>query len=496
MRKIMIVGCKQEVSSFNPVPSSYQDFLIETGDELMLNLGKNTEIGGALSVFSQEVDVEAVPLISAYAVSAGKLSSEGWEKLSGRLMNEIEPQVSEIDAVYTALHGAMAADGELDPEGDLLERIRARVGPDVPIVASLDLHGILTDKMIRNLNGLTAYKTYPHVDFADTGARAARLLLGIMRREVKPVLARSIIPALVRGNDLITSTGCYGDLLRYCQTYERAGDALAAEILIGNPFTDVPELSSQVIIQTHQDPDTARALAEQVAGEFWRQRHHMQTRLVSLDTAIEQARWMKGPVVFTDAADATSSGATGDSNVILAALLDAGYQGTVLAPIVDAPAAAVAHAAGVGAEIEVKLGGTRDPARFKPLPVTARVKLLSDGSARLETMKRPLESGPSAVITFGNFTVVVLSKPVRLFDRSPFFANGCNPQDFDLTILKSPHAEHHMFDEWAENNFHIDAPGATSADLTSLGHTVCKRPVFPLDQSFSYTPSSQLYWTH
>ena len=93
-------------------------------------------------------------------------------------------------------------------------------------------------------------------------------------------------------------------------------------------------------------------------------------------------------------------------------------------------------------------------------------------------MKTPLEAGPTAVLTFDNFTVVVLSRSVSLFDRAMYFANGLDPPDFDLIVVKSPHTEHHMFDAWVEKNFNIDAPGATSANLKSLGHTICARPCF------------------
>ena len=118
---------------------------------------------------------------------------------------------------------------------------------------------------------------------------------------------------------------------------------------------------------------------------------------------------------------------SGDSNVIIKALRDAGYRKRVLAPIVDAPAARAAHAAGVGAQIEIALGGSIDPKRFPPMRITARVKLLSDGAARLETMRAALEAGPTAVLTFDNFTVVVMSRTVSLFDRAMYFANGLDP---------------------------------------------------------------------
>ncbi|SEE67097.1 Microcystin degradation protein MlrC, contains DUF1485 domain [Rhizobiales bacterium GAS191] len=491
--RILIAECMQEISSFNPLPSGYEDFHIERGAELLGQRGKNLSIGGALRVFESRGDIEVVPAISARSGSAGPLSAAGWARLSTEILDHVEAGLEGIDGIYFSLHGAMGASGELDPEGYLLREVRRRVGPDLPIVVSLDLHGILTERMLEQIDGFAIYWTYPHVDFADTGRRAAELLLRLMEGRTRPVAARVVIPALVRGDELITKSGCYGDLLRECRRLEAEGSALAAGIMIGNPFTDVPELCSQVLVMTDGDAAGAEREAVRLAKEFWPQRFRMQGKLIGLDRAISKAKSISGPVIFTDAADATSSGASGDSNAIIAALRQGGYGRRVLAPIVDAPAAAAAHAAGVGRTIEVTLGGSVDPARFPPLRVSARVKSLSDGEALLETMKAPLSAGPTAVLTVDDMTVLVMSRSVSLFDRAMYYANGLDPKDFDLIVVKSPHTEHHMFDAWTEKNFNIDVPGATSADLKSLGHTICARPIYPLDDGVTFTPKAMLY---
>ncbi|MBL8588406.1 MAG: M81 family metallopeptidase [Methylobacteriaceae bacterium] len=495
-KRVLIVECMQEISSFNPVPSGYENFHIERGDEMLAQAGLNTALGGALPVFAA-AGMTPVFAIAARAGSAGLLSAPGWARLSGEVIAAARAAAAGgVDGVYFSLHGAMGADGELDPEGHLLEATRAIVGPQIPIVVSLDLHGILTDKMLRQIDGLAIYHTYPHVDFADTGERAARCLTRLMTRPTHSVIARVVIPALVRGDELVTKSGCYGDIIREAQRLERDGTALAAGVMIGNPFTDVPELCSQTIVACDGDSAAAEREALRLAQEFWPQRHRMQGKLIGLDRAIAQARTIRRPVVFTDAADATSSGATGDSNVILAALKAQGYDRRALAQIVDAPAAAAAHRAGVGATIEVDLGGSLDRRRFTPMRVKARVQLLSDGKSRLETMKIGLDAGPTAVLTFDTFTVVVFSKTLSLFDRAMYYANGLDPRDFDLVVVKSPHTEHHMYDAWCEKNFNIDAPGATSANLRSLGHTICARPMFPLDDDVVFSPKATLYRRH
>jgi microcystin degradation protein MlrC len=493
MKRILVVECMQEISSFNPRQSGYDDFDIQRGARILARRNTNQAVSGALGVFDAAGDIEVVPTISARAGSGGLLSAEGWRQLSDEILESVRAGLDRIDGIYFSLHGAMGADGELDPEGFLMEEIRSMAGPEIPMVTSLDLHGILTDRMLRHSSGFAIYRTYPHVDFADTGQRAARLLLRLMSGMPKPAIARVVIPALVRGDELITKNGCYGELLRECLRLERDGVALAAGIMIGNPFTDVPELCSQVLMMTGGGREAAEREAVRLARDFWKLRFRMQGKLISVDRAIAQAKSIDGPVIFTDAADATSSGASGDSSEILRALRDAGYTRRVLAPLVDAQAAALAHKAGVGATIEVALGGTIDRRRFTPMTVKAQVKLLSDGRAFLETMKAPLAAGPTAVLTFGNFTVVAMSRSVSLFDRAMYFANGLNPVDFDLIVVKSPHTEHHMFDAWTDANFNVDAPGATSANLKSLGHTICARPVYPLDEDAEFSPVATFY---
>ena len=364
--RILIAECMQEISSFNPLPSGYDNFHIERGEQMLAQDGLNTSMGGALAVFRAK-GLQPVFTMAARAGSAGILSAQGWQRLSAELLAAIAAQAgSGIAGVYFSMHGAMAAEGELDPEGHLLTEVRRMVGPAIPIVISLDLHGILTDRMLRQVNGLAIYHTYPHVDFASTGQRAATILHRLVTENIRPTIARVVIPSLVRGDELITKSGCYGELIREARRLELEGQAMSAGIMIGNPFTDVPELCSQVLVATAGDAALAEAEALRLAREFWPLRHRMQGKLTSLARAIAQAATIPGPVIFTDAADATSSGATGDSNLILKGLREAGYPKRVLAQIVDPAAAAAAHAAGVGATVSVGLGGAIDgkPPKF------------------------------------------------------------------------------------------------------------------------------------
>lgn len=493
-RRILVCECIQEVSTFNPVPSGANDFDIRTGEGFFAaHRGHETEVGGALSVF-ETAGVTAVPGFGAWAyASTGVLSGEGFRVLADGFLDAVRAH-PDVDGIYACLHGSMVADDEPDPEGFLLEATRRIVGDDIPIVVSLDLHGVLTRRMLREADATVCYLTYPHVDLRTTGERAARLLLRILDGGARPVTARVTVPALVRGEELITETGRFGELTRWAGALEARQRGLSAGLLISNPFTDVPELATSVFVTTDGDPDGAAAEARALAIDLWAAHEAMVQPLISLDDAVAAAEATTGgTIILTDAADATSSGASGDSNAVVRALVTAGYTGSVLAPIVDAPAVAAAAAAGVGGRILTTLGGRADPGRFTPMPFDGVVSALGDGRYVGESDGLDCDAGPTAVLTDGRLTIVATSRPVMLHDRSLFHAYGQDPQAFDAVVVKSPRCEPQLFDAWAARTVHIDAPGSTSANLRSLGHTRCPRPIFPLDDDVPFEPVVELF---
>ncbi len=314
-----------------------------------------------------------------------------------------------------------------------------------------------------------------------------------MAGEVRPVIAKVEIPALVRGDELITATGLFGQSIRAAQAVERTAGGLAAGMFIGNPFTDVPDLRSNSFVIADDDPLTAERAALKLAADFWEVRERLQAKLTSLPDAVEIAKkTTDGTVIFTDAADATSSGASGDSSAILRALRAAGYSGRTLIPFVDPPAVEAAFQAGVGGVVQTTIGGRMDP-RFEPLPIEAKVRLLSDGDFINESHGSVWHAGRTAVLDAGRDTLVVTSRAVSLYDRSLFLAHGQNPKNFDLVVVKSPHCQPQFFVEWAAVNVNVDAPGSTSANLRSLGHTRCQRPIFPLDEGVTFTPQAKIF---
>jgi microcystin degradation protein MlrC len=502
MPRIVIAECRQEVSTFNPAASHYEDYVVSFGEEVArVHRGVRSELGGALSVFQERADVEIVPASSHRAItSGGTIAAPDWARIAGEFAGAIEQAVAAgppPDAAFFGFHGAMVAAGEEDPEGYLLAEARRLLGEQIPIVVTLDLHGIVTDRMLRHADAVVAYLTYPHNDFFETGQRGARLLLKLLDGKVRPVTAMARIPALVRGDELITATGLIGNRIKECQRIEATPGGLSAAMFWGNPFTDVPDLCSNSLVVTDGDPDWATREAVALAEAFWADRARMQAELVSPAEAVRQANDAlgKGTVVLVDAADAPSSGASGDSNAVLRALIEPDYRGRCLLPIVDAPAVRAAFKAGVGATIRTLLGGSVDSGRYMPLPVEARVRMLSDGVHVSESHGIEWFAGDTAVLelTSSRHVVVATSRPVSLYDRSLFLGHGQDPKRFDAVVQKSPHARHDFFAAWAHQLIGVDAPGSTSANLPSLGHTRCRRPVYPLDPDTTFKPEVLLF---
>jgi microcystin degradation protein MlrC len=495
MLKILIAECKQEVSTFNPNHSGYEDFGIRYGNELLdYHRTIRNEIGGALSILDAIEHVTLVPTYSAFFItSGGTLAKEAWEKIAKDFLGSIR-SAPPVDGVYFCMHGAMASEEELDPEGWLLQETRKILGEKIPIVISLDLHGILTDRMVEHSNAIVAYHTYPHIDFFETGQRAARLLLRIVSGDVRPIIAKVAIPALVRGDELITATGLLGQSMRIAEELENSPRGLSSGIFIGNPFTDVPDLQTYSFAITDNDPEMAEREAIRIAESFWSNHEKMKVSLVNLDEmAFIVKKNSHSTLALIDAADATSSGASGDSNAILRKLIETGYTGKTLLPIVDEPVVNQAFAAGIGATIHTTIGGSLDPQRFKPLQISAKVLLLADRRFRSESFGEEWYSGPTAVLEANNFIIVVSSRAVNLYDRSFFFAHGQNPKQFDAVVVKSPHCQQHIYADWCIGMVNVDAPGSTSANLNSLGHKCCPRPIFPLDLIIQFNPKAILF---
>ncbi len=476
--KILLASFKQETSIFNPARTSYDLFNVRVGNDIFTMRGTSTEIAGALDVLDARKDVTVVPTYSAESVSGGPVADADLNKLMTELLNEVQKNAP-ADGMLMVFHGAMSGETEMDPEGHVLTQLRKILG-NIPIVTTYDLHGIITDRLVEHSDVMVPYHTYPHIDHYETGQRGACNLLKLLDGHVKPTVARIKLPMLVRGDELITATGRFGQAIGWCQDIEKSEGGLAAGVYIGNPFTDVPDLRTNVVVFTNNDPNRAQQEARRIAQFMWDNRNHFVASLTPLDEAIALAEQTKGITIFSDAADATSSGASGDSNAILKGLIKNNYKGKTLMPIVDPPAVEAAFKAGIGATVKIPIGGAIDKQRFAPITCDCYVKLLTDGDFTYAT-GTPGRAGRTAVLVSGSHTIMATTKPVSIMDQHVFRARGLDPSDFDLVVCKSPNGFRVHYEAIAARIIPVDVPGSTSANLKSLPYKNCPRPIFPLD---------------
>ncbi len=479
-RKVLIGYFFQETSHFNPGLTTRDRFDISCGEELIERYaGTNTYVAGGLDVFKEE-GVDVVPTYGASSVtSGGPVPAPDLDGMTDEMLEAVAA-AKDVNGAYIAFHGAMAGTEEHDPEGRILEQVRSMMG-DKPIVASYDLHAILTDRLVRSADVTVALHTYPHTDMRLTGQRAAAALVRLLQGGARPTAAQVKLPMLVRGDELITETGLFGRAIDRCKAFESDEKGLSALVNIGNPFTDVPELRTNTLVTSDGEPQMARDLAEELARFMWEHRGSMQAELVSVEEAVALAAREPGLTVFSDAADATSSGASGDSNWILRGLIEAGYGKRALLPLVDAPAVEVAFARGVGSRFTVPLGGTVDRERHQPVECEVYVQSLHDGHFRTESGETS-RAGRTAVLVSGGTVIMTTEFPVSIMGRRVFEARGLNPVDFDLVVCKSPNGFRTHYEAIAERIVPVDCPGSTSANLRSLPYRNVTRPIYPLDE--------------
>lgn len=269
-KRILIGELEQETATFNPSPTDLAMFRVSVGAALLSEYaGTRTQLGAALDLLGAREDVAIVPTYAASSVSGGPIPTDDLDHLIAALTGALAEAAAAgpVDGVYLSLHGAMAGVTENDPEGRLLTGVRELLGQSVPLVVSLDLHAVLTDTMVTQADVIVPFHTYPHVDQYETGARAVACLLRMLDDPtVRPVMVKIPLPMLVRGDELITgrvptvdasvaggwshteAIGEFGNAIRMCQEIEGAEDGLAAGVLIGNAFTDVKDLKTNVLV--------------------------------------------------------------------------------------------------------------------------------------------------------------------------------------------------------------------------------------------------------
>ena len=483
MTRIAIGGFQHESHSFAPLAAGWAQFKQPGGfpalqhAATMLDALRPTSLpaAGAIAVAEAE-GVAIAPLAWAMANPAGPVTRDAFERISALIVGALSDAMDEgpIDGVYLELHGAAASDDFLDAEGELLRRVRAVVGADIPITASLDPHANKTLAMVTHSDALVPYRTYPHIDQKATGALATQLLLRMIREGRRPAKVLRELDFWTPLPSQCTMVGPMAEVFAERARLEKSEGWWELGFCFGFPYVDFPGCGMAIAAyaDTEQQADAA---AEALAAFIMSKETDFASGVMPAGEGVARAiavRDASGPIVLADTQDNPGGGGHGDTTGLLAELIRQDAQGAVLAPMNDAEAAAAFHAAGEGAEVTLDLGGKSDGA---PLRVTALVEKLSDGKFILSGPMgkgNPADLGPAALIRVApGVRVVVVSRKMQAHDQEIFRFLGIEPAEQKIVAVKSSVHFRAHFQPIASEVIVVTAPGPVVADPAVLPFT-------------------------
>ena len=485
MARIAVAGFHHETNCFVSGKTDFAYFAahrdrppLVRGADVIAWLGDTSfALSGFLARMNRH---EIVPLLWTSGGAGGIVTADAFERIAGELIGRLS-EAMPVDAVYLDLHGAMVTEPFEDGEGELIRRVRATIGPTAPIAVSLDYHANVTPDMVTDADSIVGYRTYPHVDRAETGAFSAQALALLLARGRPSGRALRKLPFLIPLNDQCTQVEPSRSVVE--SSIVAADGLVNLSYLAGFPPSDLYWCGPAVIAHAFDQAAADRA-ADRLARAIALCEAEFAVPMVSphdgVHAAMTIARNAQKPVVLADTQDNPGCGASADTTGVLAALVELDAQGAVIGYLCDAQAADAAHAAGAGNDIAIALGGRSGPSGVAPFPGTYRVERLADGKMRTTgavSGGRDIDLGPMALLRIGGVAIAVTSKRMQALDQAPFRALGVEPSEQKILVLKSTCHFRAEFEPIAEQVIVVIAPGGYLADPALYPYRKLRRGV-------------------
>ncbi len=470
MLRIAVGGIHTECSTYSPVLMQPEDFRVLRGGDLAAD---------EYFAFLPRPDVTLLPLLHARAVPGGPVARVTYAALRAEFLDGLRAALP-LDGVYLAMHGAVCVDGMQDAEGDWIGAVREIVGPEVPIAASYDLHGNLSQRIVDALDIFSAYRTAPHIDVRATMEAAWEMLLRCLRTGERPGIAWAPVPLLLPGERSSTEDEPARSLYAALAGFDARPGVWKADLMIGYVWADEPRATAAAVV-TGSDRDAALAAAEEIAAGFWdaRDGFGFGPPTGPLDAMLDcAAASATAPVILADSGDNPTGGGVGDRADVLAALIARDWRGALLAGITDRPAVEACFAAGVGATLPLTIGASLDPAGVS---LRARVRVL-----RLD------DRGPAAerqaVVTIGDGITVVIAARRRPYHAITDFTRlGLDPAAVGLLVVKSGYLSPELA-PLANPNLMALTDGVVNQDIARLGNRHRAPGTLPFQPNPGYRP--------
>jgi len=414
----------------------------------------------------------------AAAQPSGTTTRHAYETLRDELLDDLRAALP-VDMVVLGLHGAMVADGYPDCEGDLLQRVRAIVGPGVVVGAELDPHNHLSDAMVANADLLIAYKEYPHTDIKERALELVDLCAAQVAGHVKPVAAVVDCEMITSVHTTRQPARGFVDLL---QALEGSDGILSISVTHGFGWGDVPDMGTKMLVYADGDAAAAQALARRLADELIGLREALSPPYPDIDTALDQAMGFDGgPVVIADGSDNPGGGAAGDSTFILKRLRERGITNVALGPLWDPVAVRIAFDAGAGATLALRVGGKVSPMSGEPLDLVCTVRALQRDLIMTGLSGAPTPMGDCALVEADGIEILLITLRGQAIGTDMFTQVGCDLAAKKLIVVKSSQHFYASYSTLAMHVIYAGAPGSVTHDLTTLPYRRIRRPKWPLD---------------
>lgn len=493
--RIAILGLMLESNRFAPVitEDDYLKRVYLAGEEILEDLHSSdpklpTEIRGFAAAMDKRGPWEAVPILVGLVEAGGPLDHAFFAASLTEIRTRLKA-AGPLDGVYISNHGAMITTENSDPDGEIFAEVRAIVGPDVPVVATLDLHGNVSDRMVDMADAVVAYQTNPHVDMLARGQDAAVMMQEIWAG-MRPDVAFIRLPLVPPTVTLLTEKGPYADIMNFGQSLV-GGDIANVSILGGFAYSDTPKNGLAIIVTARQANGSAKATALRIADYAWAEHLRFVPKLTTLDAAVEEvAAACADPAlparILADVADNPGGGGNGNTMWILEALHKRGVSNVIVGVINDPLLAAEAARLGVNARFRAVFNRTSSDEFSQRFEADARVVSIRDGDCvgrRGFYAGRRMNLGLSVLLDLNGISVVVIS--IRTQCADPIFLEmmGLDIGAARAVAVKSRGHFRAGFDEFfaPEQVIEVDAPGLTSPVLTRFDFRNMPRPVFPID---------------
>ncbi|HEY1192326.1 MAG TPA: M81 family metallopeptidase [Gemmata sp.] len=485
--RIAIGGFMHESNTFAPLPTDlarFRDGSLTYGDAVIPSWqDAHHEVGGFIEG-GNRFGYTPIPVAMAWATPAGPVSDEFFSHFTDALVTGFK--LARADGVLLALHGAMVTPKHPDADAEVLRRVRAALGPNVPLVVTLDFHGNVAPQMADTATALVGYQTYPHIDQRQRGLIAGGLVARAVKGEIRPVCHVAKPPMLLNLLGQDTAREPMSGLMRMARAMEQQPGILSVSLMAGFPYADVPEMGASVIVVADGSRDRARAAADELATAMWSVREQLNVPCPRPDEAVRLALACTNlPALLVDLGDNIGGGSAGDGTVLLAELLKQRAKGFVV--VVHAPSAvAQAKDAGVGGRVEVKVGGSTGPLHGPPVSVRGTVRSLHEGRwVEVEARhggRRMNDQGHTAVIDLadGNLLVVnTLRTPP--FSLGQLTSLGIDPKHTRAIVVKAAVAYKAAYTPIGGTVIEVDTPGLTAINAARFEYQRIKRPMYPLD---------------